>query len=141
MPKIGLTAPNIGSEFPLGETKEPCKLDPDIAGTSRKRPSNLKTDLGTKHAAKVDRILASACRIYKEPDERAAMRGGMADAAALCDALVELILAENRGRGGKGPTTKHGQELAAVAKRCGDAIWEMRKRVEVRPALFLEGGV
>ncbi len=69
--------------------------------------------------------------IYKAPNERAAIRCALGDAAALCDWLVKGIKAENRGHKGKGAVTKRGHELAAVAKRCADAIWEMRELIHV----------
>ena len=77
------------------------------------------------------RMLDVAMRCYQSRDERAAMRGALGDGAGLCDAIVHDILAEHRGRSGKGPPTKQGRELAAIAKRCGDALWAMREAIRV----------
>jgi hypothetical protein len=79
------------------------------------------------------KLSASSCSIYTSREERVALRCALGDAAALCDALARDIAAENRGHGGKGPVTKLGLQLEAIAKRCGDAIWEMRDNVEVPP--------
>lgn len=67
--------------------------------------------------------LSTSLRLYPSRLERAAMRSGMMDAAALCD----LIAAEV----GRGRPSKRRAELAAVAARCGDAIEAMRERVGV----------
>jgi hypothetical protein len=56
------------------------------------------------------------------------MRGALGDAAALCDALARDIATENSPRG---RVTKLGRKLEAIAKRCGDAIWAMREKVDV----------
>lgn len=77
------------------------------------------------------RMLNVALDTYKTAGERAAMRSAFGDAAALCDALAREIAAENRGRKGKGAVTKLGLKLEEVAKRCGDAIWQMREQIEV----------
>ena len=66
---------------------------------------------------------------YKPRRERAALRCALGDAAALCDELSDAIKAENKGNHGKGAITKQGHDRAAIAKRCGDAIWEMRDLV------------
>jgi len=73
-----------------------------------------------------ERYAASSMRVHRTDDGRAAMRCALGDAAALCDAISRDIAAENRSRGGKGAVTKLGLQLAAVADRCGDAIWGMR---------------
>lgn len=78
-----------------------------------------------------EKMLNVALDSYKSPRERAAMRSALGDAAALCDGLSRDIAAENRGRNGKGAVTKRGLELEAIAKRCGDAIWAMREKIEV----------
>jgi len=57
------------------------------------------------------------------------MRCALGDAAALCDRIADQIGQQNRVRGGK--ISKHGQELAAIAKQCGDAIFAMRGNVTV----------
>lgn len=74
-------------------------------------------------------LVASATSRYRGRDERTAMRCALGDAATLCDRLSEAIAGENKGYHGRGPTTKVGQQLSAVAKRCGDAIWAMRALV------------
>lgn len=89
---------------------------------------------------KIDGIISVGTSIYREAAERAAMRGGLGDATAICDVLAQAILDENRGYGGKGPPTKRGQELAAVAKRCADAIFAARGTVEVPPSLTPSSG-
>lgn len=52
------------------------------------------------------RILATALSIYPSRDERAAMRGGLGDAAGLCDAIAKNLP----------------EKEAAIARLCGDAI-------------------
>ena len=47
----------------------------------------------------------------RSPDQRAAMRGALGDAAGLCDALAREIEASNTY--GRGKITKIGQELGA----------------------------
>ncbi len=81
--------------------------------------------------APVERMARIAQESYQTRDERAALRCGMSDAVALCDALAREIAAENRGRNGKGAVTKRGLELEAIAKRCADAIWAMREKINV----------
>ena len=77
------------------------------------------------------RMLNIALDTYKTAKERAAMRSAFGDAAALCDGLARDIADENRGRGGKGAVTKLGLKLEAIAKRCGDEIWNMREQIDV----------
>lgn len=72
------------------------------------------------------RMAEASCRAYPGRTERAAMRSGIGDAAHLCDAIERDIRAEHTVRG---RVTNLGQQLAAVAKRCGDAVWEMRDMV------------
>jgi hypothetical protein len=79
----------------------------------------------------IAKILPSTLRIYRTHAERVAIRCALGDAAALCDYLAGQIAIANRGRGGKGAVTKRGAELEAIAKRCGDAIWQMRLGVDV----------
>lgn len=74
------------------------------------------------------KILACALSIYKTPDERAAMRGALGDAAALCDALATQIGHEHRSRG---VIKKQGLALAAAVTKAADAIWQMREKIEV----------
>lgn len=83
------------------------------------------------HDEQVAYLLNMALDGYKTPGERAALRCALGDAASICDGLARVIAAESRGRGGKGAVTKRGLELEAVAKRCGDAIWAMRERIDV----------
>lgn len=75
-----------------------------------------------------ERIMAFSLSAYPTLEHRAAMRGALGDAAGLCDALARDIAAENSSRG---RVTKRGQQLEAIAKRCGDAIWAMREKVHV----------
>ena len=83
------------------------------------------------HEEQVAYLLNMALDGYKTAGERAALRCALGDAASICDGLARVIAAENRGRGGKGAVTKRGLELEAVAKRCGDAIWAMREKIDV----------
>jgi hypothetical protein len=76
-----------------------------------------------------DDLAKSSQAVYQAHSERAALRCALGDAAALCDGLSRDIAAENRGYGGKGPVTKRGLELEAIAKRCADAIWAMREKI------------
>jgi len=75
-----------------------------------------------------ERIMRWSLNSYRTREHRAAMRGALGDAAVLCDALARDIAAENSSRGRQ---TKRGQQLEAIAKRCGDAIWAMREKVSV----------
>ncbi len=76
-----------------------------------------------------ERIMAASLNAYHSPEQRVAMRGALGDAAGLCDAMArEIALSNSYGRG---KVTKIGQELAAIATRCGDAIWAMREKVKV----------
>jgi hypothetical protein len=69
-------------------------------------------------------ISAKSLAMYEGRDLRVGMRSGMTDTAHLCD----LIAVEIK-RGGRRSTIR--DAMVGVAKRCGDAIEEMRKRVEV----------
>lgn len=68
-----------------------------------------------------------AMKIYRTVDERAAMRCGMSDAAALCDRLAEELPGTPKGR------YYSAKEIAALvtltATRCGNAIWRMREEI------------
>lgn len=77
----------------------------------------------------VDRMVELSKQTYTESGERAALRCAFGDAAAMCDGIARDIAAENKGRGGAGAVTKLGLHLEAVAKRCGNAIWEMREKI------------
>lgn len=74
-------------------------------------------------------ILTLALEIYRKPNERAAMRGALGDAAALCDAIAADIGNQHRS---KGRVTKRGQELAMVVTRAADAIFDMGNKIPVR---------
>lgn len=73
-------------------------------------------------------IIRMSLDSYTTPDMRAAMRGALGDAAALCDALGSELIAQNT-RGGR--VNKRTAEMAAAFKRCGDEIWRMRETVRV----------
>ena len=75
---------------------------------------------------RVDQILRAGLSVYWGRNERAAMRSGMGDAAGLCDAMADELLAQQPGR-----PSKAVREMAAGFRRCGDEIWRMRDRVEV----------
>ena len=77
------------------------------------------------------RLLRADLRTYETPGERAALRAALGDAAALCDHIAETVLSEARTRKGKGPPSKEGSERAAIAKRCADTIWDMRRKIDV----------
>jgi hypothetical protein len=72
-------------------------------------------------------MVSATVRVYVSRDERAAIRCALGDAAHLCDAIVADILKETATKHGK--ETERGRQLAAIAKRCGDAIWAMRDDV------------
>jgi hypothetical protein len=59
---------------------------------------------------------------YVDPVQRGSVRRGMGDAAHLCDAIASQIASAGR-------KSKRRDEMVAVAKRCGDAIWAMRELV------------
>lgn len=63
---------------------------------------------------------------YKDPGERSAYRAGMSTAAAICDALAKHAAESNTTRG---KITQAGKALHAMAKACGDAIWNVRKEI------------
>ena len=63
-------------------------------------------------------------RIYAAPNERAAVRGGMMDAATLCDTLADHV--EHTGR-----PSKQRAAIATALRQAGDAIMAMRQMVEV----------
>jgi len=67
---------------------------------------------------------------YTMPSSRDAMRSGLRDAVTLCAAMKANIEAANPGRR-TGSVSSVGVELADVAKRLGDLIWEMRETIEV----------
>lgn len=71
-----------------------------------------------------DACLARSLVMYEGRDLRIGMRSGMMDAAHLCD----LIGKEIEGAGRK---SRLRSMMVAVAKRCGDAIEEMRNQVGV----------
>jgi|SRR5712671_2314706 len=72
-----------------------------------------------------ERIIAASLNAYRSPEERAAMRGALEDAAHLCDAIAADV-STKRGR-----TSKQRLKLGYAAKRCGDAIWAMREKVRL----------
>lgn len=76
-----------------------------------------------------EKMVVHSTKIYATRVERAALRCALGDAAHLCDAIMREIASEWKGRGGV--TKKRGQELAEIAKRCGDEIWKMREKIEV----------
>lgn len=76
------------------------------------------------------RLVKVAQEVYTSHNERAAMRCALGDAAALCDSLAKEVAHTNRGRRGRGPVTKQGEQLALIAKRCADEIWSMREKIE-----------
>lgn len=75
-------------------------------------------------------LSAKAQETYTTREARAAMRCVLGDAAQLCDTMQIRIKAANPGRR-KGSVSSVGLELADVAKRLGDLIWEMRGTVKV----------
>jgi len=77
----------------------------------------------------LDRVLSMSLRSYTTRGERAAMRGGLIDAASLCDRMADEIIAQNR-HGSRAPK-KLVLQMAAAFKRCGDEIQRMRDRVTV----------
>jgi len=74
-----------------------------------------------------ERLAAVAQKVYDLHGERSAMRCALGDAATLCDVLATKLEEVNRVRGNR--ISKQGQEWAVIAKRCGNAIWEMRARI------------
>lgn len=73
-------------------------------------------------------LIEVAQRCYTEPNERAAMRGALMDAAALCDAWAAKIRDAHLIRGGK-RVSKTGQNLAHVATECADLLQAMRDKI------------
>ena len=72
----------------------------------------------------MDAMLRASLDAYPERTERAALRCGLSDASAICDIIARKLMEENRG-------SMRGQRLAAIAKRCGDEIWQYRERIDV----------
>lgn len=60
-------------------------------------------------------ILEMARRCYPSRMERAAVRGGLGDAADLCDAIAKCLPGKDK----------------AIATLCGNAIWTMRSKLHV----------
>jgi hypothetical protein len=58
--------------------------------------------------------------------KRAGVRCGLSDSAHLCDAIAADLEASMR-------KSKRRDELVAIAKACGNAIWEMRKLASGEP--------
>ena len=73
-------------------------------------------------------MIDASCRVYDTSAEHAALRCALGDAALLCDVIAREM--ETNARGRRGQRLK-AMEMAAVAKRCGDAIWAMRDRIRV----------
>jgi hypothetical protein len=71
-------------------------------------------------------LLGHIERMRDTPDQRASVRCGLGDAAAICHEIARQI--ESRGRA----SIRRG-ELAETARRCGDAIMEMYHKVRVHP--------
>lgn len=80
--------------------------------------------------ARIARMVKVSVDTYPEPETLAALRCGMGDASGICDILIRQIEAEHTGKRG---VTKQGRELAAIAKRCGDRIWQARGLID-RPS-------
>jgi hypothetical protein len=78
-----------------------------------------------------ERIMRMSLNAYQTREQRVAMRGALSDAAHLCDALAKQIEASNPGRG-KGKVSSLGRYSADVVRNCGNAIWAMREKVQVR---------
>ncbi len=68
--------------------------------------------------------IATSLKMYAAKDIRVGMRSGLMDAVHLCDAIHKEILGSRR-------KSRERDALCAVAKRCGDAIENMRRLVEV----------
>ena len=80
-------------------------------------------------AAEIERkLLSVATDMYREPNERAAMRGALMDAAGLLDAIATDIGREHFKRG---RITNEGQKLALVVTRAADALMAMREKINV----------
>lgn len=75
---------------------------------------------------------AEALRFYKayRSNDPISIRGALADAAHMCDAVANDILDEHTGPGRKRPR-RRGLDIAAAMKRAGDAIWKLREKVQV----------
>lgn len=80
----------------------------------------------------IDSLLSLDLRTYETPDGRAALRGALGTAAALCDKMASEVLAQNT-KGRRRPN-KEIQLTSAAFKRAGDEIWRMRDRVAVPAA-------
>lgn len=105
----------------------PTKLTGDDAGTFL-RQIGIRVE-GLVEQAKAARQMADSSMVtYASQKERAALRCALGDAAHLCDAVARDI--ESRFRRRK-TVTKAGQEMATIAKMCGDAIWQMREQISV----------
>ena len=88
----------------------------------RKEPRGLTDD---RHL--VAEQLAISLRLYSKREHRVGMRSGTLDAAAVCDAISTQILSGGR-------RSRDRTALAAVAKRCADAIEAMRDGIDVPDA-------
>lgn len=105
----------------------PTKLTGDDAAAFLRQTGIRVEDMIEQ--VKASRQMAdSSMATYTSRQERAALRCALSDAAHLCDAVARDI--ENRFRRRK-TVTKAGQEMATIAKMCGDAIWQMREQISV----------
>jgi hypothetical protein len=82
----------------------------------------------SKEALTVEVAIDLTQRSYAGRRECAAVRSGMGDAASICDAIIDDLASEHAAAGGRSGALIL-KERMAIAKRCGDAIWEMRKKV------------
>lgn len=70
------------------------------------------------------RVMACSLRVYPSAEQRGPLRGGLGDAAAICDLIAKEIAAGGR-------PSKLRREMADVATRCANEIWLARDEVEV----------
>lgn len=80
---------------------------------------------------RLDSILSLGLSLYRRPDQRAAMRGCLTDAAWLCDALASELIEQYRLEHGKRAPPKRMLDVVWAFRRAGDEIMRMRDRVEV----------
>ena len=76
----------------------------------------------------MDAVLKASLVAHKTRSSRAALRCGLGDATIICDLIAKQVEDNHRRKPG-GVIKKEGVLLAAIVKRCGDAIWDYRKKV------------
>lgn len=79
-------------------------------------------------ADEVLNVLDADKKIYTSRRERAALRAALGTATMICDIQARRLAAANTHRG---RLTHVGEFVVLEAKRCADAIWAARERIDI----------